>query len=267
MRETKETPVFFSDLDRTLIFSKKFQKEGIDSLLVEEKDGKPISYMTREGFSILQELKKNESIFIPVSTRTWETMTRVGFIKDSLPEWMICDNGAHIYHNGERLKEWEDHINKKRQEHTLTASQLEQTIRYMFEDKGLKDIINREDIYLMVKFEEMTGEVRQSLEVLNLSLRKKGYRMDINSRKAYLLPDYVRKEDAVEFLIKQQGWDFTISAGDSYMDLEMLRKTTHGFAPRHKSFTEDFMHVTHQKGMLAGEELLNAVQHLCRYVR
>jgi HAD superfamily hydrolase (TIGR01484 family) len=260
----KKQPVFFSDLDRTLIFSKKFIKEGTDSLVVEQKGEKPISYMTREAFSLLQQVKK-ESVFIPVSTRTWETMTRVGFVHEELPEWMVCDNGAHIYHNGERLQEWEDHIDKKRNELNLSASQLEDTIRHLFADKGLKEIFNRENIYLMVKFEEMTWEVRQSLEVLNLSLRKKGYRMDINSRKAYLLPDYVRKEDAVEFLIKKHGWDFTISAGDSLMDLEMLRKTIYAIAPKHKSFEENFMKVTNQKGLLAGEETLHYVQHLCRY--
>lgn len=256
--------VFLSDLDRTLIFSNKFLQKGVTPVLVESKGEKPISYMTKEAFTLLEQVR-NECLFIPVSTRSYETMTRIGFIQENMPEWMVCDNGAHIYHNGERLIEWEEHIQGKRNALKTTPKEVEQTIRYLFEDKGLKAIFNLEDLYLMVKFEEMTGEVRQSLEILNISLRKKGYRIDINSRKAYLLPDYIRKEDAVRFLIEKQGWNFTLSAGDSYMDKDMLRETTYAVAPKHKSFPDDFMHVTERKGMKAGEEILHYVQHLLRY--
>lgn len=259
-----KTKVFFSDLDRTLIFSKKFLQEGLRSVLVEKKGETPISYMTEEAFSLLGQVRE-ESNFIPVSTRTYETMTRIGFIHENMPEWMICDNGAHIYHKGERVQEWEEHIQSKRADLKTTVQDLERTMRFLFADRGLKATFNIEDLYLMVKFEEMTGEVRQSLEILNISLRKKGYRIDVNSRKAYLLPDYIRKEDAVRFLINHQGWEFTISAGDSHMDKDMLRETLYAIAPSHKSFPDDFMHVTERKGMKAGEETLHYVQHLLRY--
>lgn len=259
-------PVFFSDLDRTLIFSKKFLSGNLDSIAVEQKEGKSISYMTRKALSLLQEVRK-ESLFIPVSTRTWETMTRIDFIQEDLPEWMICDNGAHIYLNGVKLEKWEAYIEDKRKAQLLSVAELERAIQYVFEDKGLKAIFNRENIYLMVKFEEMTAEIRQILEVLSYPLKKKGFRMDINSRKAYLLPDYVRKEDAVAFLIKEYDIPFTISAGDTFMDLDMLRKTTYAIAPKHKSFPHDFMKITHQKGMMAGEELLHYIQYLCRYCK
>lgn len=256
--------VFFSDLDRTLIFSNKFLQKGLTPVLVETKGEKAISYMTKEAFSLLEQVRK-ESIFIPVSTRTYETMTRIGFIQDNMPEWMICDNGAHIYHNGERVQEWERHIQSKRNELKTTVKELEKTIQHIFEDRGLKATFNIEDLYLMVKFEEMTWEIRQSLEILNISLRKKGYRIDVNSRKAYLLPEYIRKEDAVRYLINSQGWGFTISAGDSLMDKDMLKETSYAIAPKHKSFPDDFMHVTERKGMKAGEETLHYVQHLLRY--
>lgn len=255
--------VFFSDLDRTLIFSKKFIKDGIESVVVESKGDKAISYMTKQALSLLKEIH-NECTFIPVSTRTFETITRVDFIQEFKPEWMICDNGTHIYHNGERLKAWEDLINSKRDAHNLKASTLESMIKSTFEDKGLKEIFNREDIYLMVKFEEMSGEVRQHLECLNLAIRDKGYRMDINSRKAYFLPDYVRKEDAVGFLINEYGLEHTISAGDSLMDLEMLRKTTYAIAPHHKTFSDTFMDITSDKGMQAGEEILKYVKKIIK---
>lgn len=258
------TKIFFSDLDRTLIFSKKFLQEGKTPVLVEKKGEQAISYMTEEAVSLLEQIRE-ECTFIPVSTRTYETMTRIGFIHEDMPEWMICDNGAHIYHKGQRVQEWEDHIQSKRAELKTTVQELENTMRYLFADRGLKATFNIEDLYLMVKFEEMTSEVRQSLEILNLSLRKKGYRLDINSRKAYLLPDYIRKEDAVRFLISSHGWQFTISAGDSHMDKDMLKETLYAIAPKHKSFPDDFMHVTERKGMKAGEETLHYVQHLLRY--
>lgn len=256
--------VFFSDLDRTLIFSRKFVKEEISSVVVERKEGKPLSYMTKEAMSLLQQLRR-EVLFIPVSTRTWGTMTRIDFIQQDIPEVMVCDNGAYIYLHGKKDETWERHVASKRDTHATPVVSLETEVRDMFLGIGLKDVVNRDNLYLVLKFNEMTWEIRQMLEILHLSLRKRGYRVEVNSKKAYVLPNYITKENAVLYLIEQHAWKFTVSAGDSYMDAGMLRATQYAIAPKHKSFEEDFMIITNQEGIKAGEEILHLVQHICRY--
>jgi HAD superfamily hydrolase (TIGR01484 family) len=260
----KSSKVFFSDLDRTLIFSRKFVKKENSIVVVERKGEKPISYMTKEAMSLLQQLRR-EVLFIPVSTRTWDEITRIDFIHQDIPDIIVCDNGAYIYLHGKKDATWEQHVASKRDTHATPVASLETEVRDMFLDRGLKDVVNRDNLYLVLKFNEMTWEIRQMLEILYFSLRKKGYRVEVNSKKAYVLPNYITKENAVQYLMEKHAWKFTVSAGDSYMDVGMLRATQYAIAPKHKSFEEDFMIITNQEGIKAGEEILHLVQHICRY--
>lgn len=249
--------VFFSDLDRTLIYSKKFLSEQVDCIPVEKKEGREISYITRDSLSLFKEMQKQVT-FIPVSTRSLDTMNRIQMLKDNPPEWMVSDNGLHIYHRGSKLPEWEALIQKAKSKQ-IDISKSEESIWKMFEDKGLKAIINFENVYLMLKFEEMTGEVRTYMEMLNLSLRNEGYRVEVNSRKAYIMPESVRKEKAVKFLMNLLKPTYTIGAGDSLMDIGMLLLTKQSFVPKHRSFRSKVGNVTKQTGIKAGEEILTNV--------
>ena len=53
--------IFATDLDRTLIFSYKFLSEDLkeDSICVEYKDDKPLSYMSKHALNELNILKNN----------------------------------------------------------------------------------------------------------------------------------------------------------------------------------------------------------------
>lgn len=73
--------IYASDLDRTLIFSHRFldeHKYNKKIVLVEDKDGKEISYMSELAYNKLQEINNNKDItFIPTTTRSLEEYNRI----------------------------------------------------------------------------------------------------------------------------------------------------------------------------------------------
>jgi hypothetical protein len=76
--------IFASDLDRTIIFTQKFIKSSDDLnniVCIEEKNSKPISYMTKKSLEMINEIK-NKYVFIPVSTRGMEEFQRINFLKN-----------------------------------------------------------------------------------------------------------------------------------------------------------------------------------------
>ena len=72
--------IFASDLDRTLIYSKRALDEfgvpeGLLLVPVEQKDGDSVAFMTETSYLQLKELA-NQSLFVPVTTRTTEQFKR-----------------------------------------------------------------------------------------------------------------------------------------------------------------------------------------------
>lgn len=259
-------PVLFTDFDRTMIFSKRFLDESVDSTCIEYKEGKPMSFMTNNAITLLDEVKQ-KLVFIPVTTRTWELITRVDFIKEDMPEWLVCCNGGRIYHNGEQLQEWEKMMQQEREKLQYPVNTVGTVFRQVFQSDVLEEVLIYEQCYVMVKFDKMTQEIERLLEKLQPTIQQMGYRIEVSSRKAYVFPNFIRKERAVQFLIDKLNVEVSISAGDSIMDLEMLRLTDYAVAPNHKTFEENFMEVTQHTGLLAGEEILRYIQRISQKVK
>ena len=105
MRERQH--YLLTDLDRTMIFSKRFYKDGEDLIPIESKKGEVISYMTKEALRIVEE---QSSFIIPTTTRTLAEFKRVEPFQKC--EWAIVGNGSIILHKGSILEEWNEHIEK-----------------------------------------------------------------------------------------------------------------------------------------------------------
>ena len=72
--------LYFSDLDRTLIYSKKFLKEDLKEVPIEKYEGEYISFMTEKSINLLREINE-KNIFIPCTTRSIEQYERIDFKK------------------------------------------------------------------------------------------------------------------------------------------------------------------------------------------
>ena len=184
---------FISDLDKTLIYT-KYPNE----ICVEYKDGKPISYMTEKGLSLMKKIL-TKSIFIPCTMRNLEQTMRINFIKEYNPKFIICQNGANIYINGKLDLEWAEYI-----------SQFIKTDELEFMKKGIELLnmpIDRIKIIEGINIEIKFPDSSMCTSFLNLIkcqafewyqvIHAKG------RRKINIFHKKINKKYAVEYLIKK----------------------------------------------------------------
>ena len=105
--------VVFSDLDRSIIYSKEFIQEESNTLDIEIYKGENISYISQKTIENIKKIKKN-SDFIPTTTRTIEQFKRINFKKYGLDfKHAITSNGGNILINGEVDIEYKYFIEEK----------------------------------------------------------------------------------------------------------------------------------------------------------
>lgn len=209
-----KTKYLITDLDRTMIFSKRFYDDKLDMVPVEYKDGNIIAYMTQKALNIV---KENVSNIIPVTTRSLSEFQRVEPFQNV--KWAVVGNGSLILHNGKPLEEWSERIQKLT---TLIDNEYAYLIDWVnktFEDElELKATKVESFIFAKIKEEYLISVYREvdSLIIPN-------WQFTIQNKKMYIMPKVVSKENAAKFVIsKLKNRDELFFAGDGILDVEML---------------------------------------------
>lgn len=250
--------MFFSDLDRTIIYSRRFADQYSGELVaVEKRDGCDISYMTPAAYKLLSEIW-DRAEFVPVTARTWDEIMRIRFIKENTPAIMVCEAGRVIYRFGKRDPFWDEHIENVMRPIKSHMQNVQARFFLQMEHLGCP-AWNINEYMMMAKVDKWTERIVQSLESLRFWYQRRGYRLLTQERKIYLFPHAISKAKAVHYLIRFCRPSFSVSAGDAEMDYGMFRYTTHYIAPRHHTIPTELDSVTQKSGLEAGEEILSFV--------
>lgn len=216
MAKSKKADVRYlvTDLDRTMIFSKKFYKDDLDLIPVEYKSEEVISYMTRDALSVVE--RKLEHI-IPATTRSLHEFRRVTPFQKAT--WAIVGNGSIILHHGELVEEWNEKIESIKQR---LKNDYQQLIDWLKETSHLQEEtepkIVEGFVFAKVKPEEKIAIV----SVLENKLKDfPDWQFVIQKQKLYLLPKEISKEAAVNYIRNKVPGKFYF-AGDGKLDVGML---------------------------------------------
>ncbi len=95
--------LFHTDLDNTMIYSYKHEI-GADKRCAEVYHGREISYITKETYRLLQQIKAKEEqlVMVPTTTRTTEQYQRIHLGIGDLPYALVC-NGGVLLAGGRRI--------------------------------------------------------------------------------------------------------------------------------------------------------------------
>ena len=251
--------IFFSDLDRTLIYSKNFIVDKDKLHCIEILDGKEISYISKDTIKLLKKVLQNNR-FIPTTTRSIEQFTRIKFNEYGINfEYSITTNGGVILYNGNPLKEWSDIVKEKLKE----CNSLENTMDLFNKKYGdLQGILKVRSVdnmffYLVVDLEKFDLEkldpFRNELEHFNWNFYTSG-------RKIYFIPKILTKENAIEFLLHYLGEKEFCAMGDSSMDLNMLKKSNRAFVPAKSAIESEMIKntdfISKNEGFKGTEEII-----------
>ncbi len=256
--------MFASDLDRTLIYSQRalidFGQENIQGLIpVERKDKQNVAYMTKRSFELLGQLT-NQLLFVPVTTRTSDQFKRIfPFMEEIALTYAVTSNGANIIYKGEPLIEWRNYIEARL---SKECTSLEKMIAVL-ETLNINGQIKRaENLFFYYILEEALS--KEKIEIIHSIAAQNSWRVSIQGKKLYVMPNPISKGEAINFIKKRQGIQTIYGAGDSILDYDFLKICDLAYVPSHGELVknrvaEDHFIITMETGIKAGEEILRAL--------
>ena len=212
---------FFSDLDRTLIFSHRIELTG-EKLAVELLDGREQSYMTRRTLAYLQ--RASWLRLVPVTMRSREQYERISVFQTLLPcPYALICNGGVLLVDGEMDGAWLEETRRR------SSAELEELERAVSIFGSLADTV-RTPMDLMAyalcgEPEKVVRKLRDAVDGGLLSVRS-------DRGKVYCLPRSIHKGAALLRFRERFPVDTAIAAGDSAFDIPMLDAADYAIAPQ-----------------------------------
>jgi hydroxymethylpyrimidine pyrophosphatase-like HAD family hydrolase len=277
---------FASDLDQTLIFSTNLNEKISDFfdlkklVSVELINDIESSFMTNESLILLEEISHKLN-FVPTTTRTIEQFKRINFGNKNIKfKYSITSNGGNILIHGEPQKQWHEMIKNNINKNCISFSAVNKKINevnkkydFLIKSKEADDLF----CYFIINKDLLPGHELQSLREY---FYMHNYNLSLQGRKLYVVPKYVDKAIAVKEVISMINSNLTggtsnkiISAGDSLLDLSMLKISHIGFVPSHGEIIKNMLpdnklpeniSATESLYYLACEELLKKINILCK---
>ena len=212
--------MFYSDLDSTLIFSKRYLPEEQPYTCIDKKEinGKilEISYILDKSLVILNKLIEC-NLFIPVTTRNLTQYNRIQFINQNNIEWAIISAGEMILHNGVEFKPYTQLVERKIGNNIEKAEQFlnnEYICKKMSKYTFLLNANDNKDFDL--------DKLNKSLEEFDFITIPTKEKPEISEM--LVQPKEIDKAFAVNYLKKLLKDNNDIVSGDAPPDLHMLKE-------------------------------------------
>lgn len=263
--------LFASDLDQTLIYSHKtFISKEIDEQIrpVEKLDDRFISYMTQNALNALKEIAQRV-LFVPVTTRTKLQYRRINFLNYGIThQYAVTSNGGTIFSEGVEDKEWSRLVLEGRDKCLATQDLIKKFDEISHSSWVLQDSGKLADdlfYYCLIDREKIPVT---ELAAFKLWASENNWELSVQGRKLYLVPQNVNKKAAIQYIKEKDGISSVVAAGDSLLDLDMLKAADLALAPAHGelyslylqgTFGLEKIRFTQKSGIEAAEEILESV--------
>ena len=266
--------LFASDLDQTLIYSYRtiMSKEIIAQIRpVEWLTDRFISYMTQSAISKLREISQ-EVLFVPVTTRTKLQYQRINLLGYNIVhQYAVTSNGGTIFYKGREDEDWSQLVLEG--SYNCVASQ--DLIRKFEEIAHPSWVIENsgkwaDNLFYYCLIEREKIPVSQ-LAAFKIWASENNWELSVQGRKLYLVPRNINKKAAIQYIQDQENINRVVAAGDSMLDLEMLRAADLAIAPAHGELYSLYLqgllgleriNFTQNNGIEAAAEILDIVVQL-----
>lgn len=262
--------IFASDLDRTLIYSKKFITEDIQGVHniknIEIYNEEEISFVTEEGIVKLKNIAE-KILFVPVTTRTVEQFNRIRFDEHLIDfKYVITSNGGNIIVDGSVDNEYNAKIKREILE-GFSIEKMEALFKKeLYDEEWVLKYRVADEVFFYCVIDESKAPIEKILAFGKEKVEPNNWRLVKNGRKVYFIPNCVSKGTALKEVSRRIKDNEIISAGDSVLDLDMLEVSNHFLIPRHGELFEhnvvdDRVIHTEKEGLLAGLEIIDFVHN------
>lgn len=234
--------IILTDIDDTLMKTKRKIQNILEcSIGAYSESGEVLSYIEpfRQDF-IDNFLEKH--IFIPVTARSYNALSRVQI---QFNHEKIINFGAHILDSDNKLlSEWHDSITY--QQHSLNITDKVNLIEEKFLLPDYVELIKRTEFGNFIFFNFRNSHLNldenilfsQRLEEFLDKNNIPDFYLYITDRDVTMIPRYVKKELAVEFLLKKYSDMTSIGIGDHKNDFSFMHLCHFSIFPNDSSIAK-----------------------------
>jgi hypothetical protein len=268
------------DLDGTLLYSARMLRLPDDDLLAprlvvsEVWRGAPLTYCTRTTEALLDELQR-AAVVVPVTTRTRAQYARVRLFDGSgpssgeglrRPRYAVVANGGHLLVDGRPDEGWARQVRSTIDGVCRPLDEVAPALLRATDGHRVSDLRLAEDLFAYVAVDPATLPGEALTELADWCSRG-GWRVSLQGRRLYCVPEPLTKSAAVAEVARRTGATRVLAAGDSLLDRDVLELADQAVRPAHGELHEigwqqQHLIVTAASGVTAGEEIVRLMLEL-----
>ncbi len=215
--------LLFIDLDDTLFQTRRKNSQGIIPATRTALTGKG-SYMTQAQklfFDLFNESKKVK--IIPTTARDLKQYHNTLLSDSARIETAILYFAGMILEKGHEEKQWQQKIQRAYQQLDKSILQLFIEVKAIIAAHPQFILYNVDDYYITVKAkQDCPIAIRETIFSQLKTMEIEGYFIHQNDRALSLLPQFLNKKFAVQYLIEKYQPSLTLGVGDSLTDLSFM---------------------------------------------
>ncbi|WP_454231211.1 HAD family hydrolase [Mycolicibacterium fortuitum] len=260
------TALICSDLDRTLIYSRRFlDPQSGPAECVETLDGEPISFMTAAAINALERLA-SQQVVVPATTRTVAQYQRIA-LPGGPYRFAVTSNGGTILVDGQPDPVWGASVTAAVAAGGIALEEILAALRARISDTWVRSVKTAEGLfcYLVVDEAAMPADFVSTWQAW---CAPQGWKVSRQGRKIYTVPRSLCKSHAVDEVRRRltatgelAADAAMLAAGDGALDAELLLAADTAIRPAHGElhaigWQSDGLTITAARGAKAAEEIL-----------
>ena len=219
----KQRILFASDLDQTLLYSPRHLPAGLEAHCVEYLQDKPQGFFTRRTIALLGKVAE-QTAFVPVTTRSLEQYRRIAWPEGCAPGMALVTNGAILLDHGEIDEGWKRESLALAQPHGEELARLHGILAPSAAFLHCRIV---DGMFLFASCGDAASAKAQAIRCQRLTELP----VRVSGRKIYIFLPELNKGMAVRRLKERVRPDATWAAGDSVIDIPMLREADCALVP------------------------------------
>lgn len=256
--------LFATDLDSTLVFPARTQPPDHPTEVAEIRDGRVLTCASTALRPALADLARANVRLLPVTARSRAQLAAL--LQLNRTRVAITASGGRIWTDGRPLPAWDAEL-RRQLAGAATLGQARAAFAARLGGAGWvigEELIDDRFFFLMAPYDGLPPDIEADARGWLAPL---GWTAYSHGRKLYCLPERMRKEAALTWLLAQLDEPLLATAGDTELDAALLAMSPVAFCPRNSSLAASPLlpahaTVTRAERAAAGPEIVRAVLEL-----
>lgn len=247
-----------TDLDGTVIFSKRLSGSVSDLVVVDHENGRACGAMTPGAHRGWVRLARSRAV-IPVTARSTSQYQRIRLPGPPSRLALVC-NGARLLVDGVVDTAWERPI-RRPAAGVAPFDEMRAQARRWTQGHPMVGLRSVDGFFFYLASAQPDWCGGECAGDIGAWAERQGWRVLSQGRRLYVLPTGLDKASAVGRIAERLGPVRVIAGGDSLLDEAMLRAADRSIRPAHgdlhaMGFVASHCDITRSSGVVAGEEIV-----------